>query len=202
MKHLTHTVETNGVVVDLIVDARRLVSESGRLAITWRSAAACARGRLRPDGYVMIECGGNAQGFFLEYDRGTESRRDYRRKLAAYHEYAANGRFRQDYEGFPAVLIVSVSDVAEQRIAEAARAVAVRRDHRLTVLLMTEWRLRRDPRNPDGWFGPIWRKAGFGPEVRQYWAPQFPRQGAEACGSRDHTLMGRPRMFHWVGRVP
>jgi hypothetical protein len=166
IKHLAHTVEANGVCVDLIMDARRLVLESGRVAITWRSAAACTRGTLRPDGYVMIECDGNAQGFFLEYDRGTESRRDYRRKLAAYHEYAADGRFWQDYEGFPSVLIVTMTDVAEHRIADAARAVAVGRDRRLPVLLTTEWRLRRDPRNPDGWFGPIWRAAESGPEVR------------------------------------
>jgi hypothetical protein len=150
----------------------------------------------------MIECDGNARGFFLEYDRGTESRRDYRRKLAAYHEYAASGRFRRDYEGFPDVLVVSVSNRAEQRIAEAARAVAVGRDQRLSVLLTTEWRLRRDPRNPDGWFGSIWRKAEFGPDVRQCWAPEFRRQSAEACGSTDRALVGQHLMLDRVGRAP
>jgi hypothetical protein len=50
----------------------------------WRSAAACARGRFRPDGYGCYRRGGSRFGFFLEYDRGTERPGDYAAKLAAY----------------------------------------------------------------------------------------------------------------------
>jgi hypothetical protein len=152
--HLTHTVEANGVFVDLIVSARTLERDVGRVAVTWRSAAACARGALRPDGYVMIDDGTDSFGFFLEYDRGTESARDYRRKLSAYYRYYETGRFSQDYEGFPTVLIVTTGPGSEGRLAAAVRAVSLGRPTALPFLLtLTGWLRGPTARLSE----PIWR---------------------------------------------
>ena len=37
--------------------------------LEWRGAAACAHGRLRPDGYGLVRLGQRQHGFFLEFDR-------------------------------------------------------------------------------------------------------------------------------------
>ena len=78
----------------------------------WRSAAACARGGFRPDGYGCYRRDGVRYGFFLEYDRGTERAREYAAKLRAYYRYRA-GRADRDYAGFPALLVVTTSKRAD-----------------------------------------------------------------------------------------
>ena len=92
--NLSHTLGADGVFVHLIETARR-ASALGRddALLEWRNAAACGRGHLRPDGYGIYRRGGRLYGFFLEYDQGTMSVRDYLAKFAAYHEYLASGRF-------------------------------------------------------------------------------------------------------------
>src|SRR5438874_8161073 len=39
-----------------------------------------------------------AHGFFLEYDRGTESRRQYGAKFRAYYRYRVSGQAQRDYD--------------------------------------------------------------------------------------------------------
>ena len=47
-----HTLGENAFFVDLAAEAARVTSHGGDEALVeWRSAAACARGRFRPDGY-------------------------------------------------------------------------------------------------------------------------------------------------------
>jgi len=174
LKHVRHTIEANGICIDLLLAALRLPwSNGGDSVATWRSAAACARGALRPDSYVMIDQGQTSFGFFLEYDRGTESGRDYRRKFGAYHRYAETGRFARDYEGFPIVLFVTNSPGAEKRIAEAGCAASVGQAVALPFLLSMVGLIR----GPEGPFGPIWRVPAD--TMRQSWplprgVPQHP----------------------------
>src|SRR5581483_8584310 len=119
---------------------------------------ACSRRHVRPDGYGIYRGAGRLYGFFLEYDRGTMSARDYREKFAAYYAYWASRRFERDYDGFPTILVVAVNDPAEKRIAAVVKAPAVGRAAELPVLLTAEWRISGDPTNPNGLLGPVWRE--------------------------------------------
>jgi hypothetical protein len=125
----------------------------------WRNALACARGRVRPDGYGVLRLGRRRHGFFLEYDRGTAHAGDYRAKLAAYDTYRDTGRFTRDYEGFPTILLVTTDTAIENRIAGYART-ATGRGAPPALFLTTEWRYRGArgrPGDPEGPLGPIWR---------------------------------------------
>ena len=100
---------------------------AGRAAlVVWRNAVACARGRVRPDGYGVLRLDGRRYGFFLEYDRGTQDAAAYRRKLAPTTPTATAGRSPRDYAGFPALLLVTTDTDAENRIAGYAGAAAAR----------------------------------------------------------------------------
>jgi len=73
IRHIQHTLGANAFFVDLAAAAMHVTSRGGDEALVeWRSAAACARGRFRPDGYGCYRRGPWRFGFFLEYDRGTE----------------------------------------------------------------------------------------------------------------------------------
>lgn len=148
---LAHTLGTDEVFLALFRSCRR--TGPGTALVEWRNAVACARGRVRPDGYGLVRRGGRLFGFFLEYDRGTMRHRDYGRKFGAYHRYRERGLYANDYEGFPAILMVTVT-AAEGRIAEAAIATHVGRGIHLPILLTTRERLDREPL---GILGPVWR---------------------------------------------
>jgi DNA-binding MarR family transcriptional regulator len=151
--HLSHTIGANAVFVAL-ADAARAVRQRGGDDVLeeWRSAAACARGRFRPDGYGCYRRGGVRHGFFLEFDRSTERPREYAAKLRAYYRYRAS-RAAGDYAGFPVMLVVTTSKRAEATIAEQARIAAyLREGRRLEVLIATTERIAAA-----GILGPIWR---------------------------------------------
>ncbi|HZU05153.1 MAG TPA: replication-relaxation family protein [Chloroflexota bacterium] len=159
LQNLDHTLGVNAVFVSLHRTAQALVrAGSDDAVLEWRSAAACSRGRVRPDGYGIYRHRGEVYGFFLEYDRGTMSGRDYRQKFTAYLDYRASGRYEQDYDGFPTILVVTTNPAAEERIARAVRASGIGWAVRLRVLLTCDWRINRDPANLRGLLGPIWRE--------------------------------------------
>jgi hypothetical protein len=161
LRTLPHTRGVNALFVGLCRTARTLATTGLNDALLeWRSAAACSRGRVRPDGYGVYQHRGEAYGFFLEYDRGTMSGRDYRAKFAAYSRYRASGRYDQDYAGFPTVLVVTAEPAAEERIARALRAVSLAWPARLPVLLTCAWRIEHTSAYGSGWLGAIWREAG------------------------------------------
>lgn len=133
--------------------------------VEWRNAAACARKWFRPDGYVAYRRGDGHHAAFVEYDRGTMGPRDWAQKLAAYFAYRDSGRYRPDYAGFPATLIVvaieGTDEAADREVASEAtiagvlRTLAVGRTP-LPALLTTATRLAADPAGP---LGPVWREA-------------------------------------------
>jgi hypothetical protein len=167
---LAHTRGTYAVFLSLLRLAQQRRRAGGDDALrVWRNAQAISRGYFRPDGYGQYQQDGRWWGFFVEYDRGTENRRDYLKKLNAYYEYRHSERFHTDYGGFPAVLFVTTSAAAEERIARAAR-IAVRQPNRdgsyrretapLLLYLTTEARYGGDGATsapPDGLLAPIWR---------------------------------------------
>lgn len=156
LKHPAHTLEADDVFVRLIATARRRAAAGwDDVLVEWRSAAACYRRPVRPDGYGIYRHAGRLYGFFLEYDRGTMSARDYLQKFAAYYAYWASGRYERDYDGFPTILVITADTAAEDRIARAAQAAAVGRGPTLPLVLTCRWRIE-DARNPAGLLGPIW----------------------------------------------
>lgn len=177
LANLAHTIGADAMFVSLVCVAKKLAAlGSDDALVEWRNAAACSRRYLRPDGYGLYRHAGRLYGFFLEYDRGTMSARDYHAKFAAYHGYMASGRFERDYDGFPTILVVTAGNSAEERIARAARAAAVGRGGRLPILLTCEWRIHAS-RNPYGLLAPIWREPDAGFDERRLWplnAPSVP----------------------------
>ena len=166
---LTHTLGADAIFVSLVCMVKKLAAlGSDDALVEWRNAVACSRGHLRPDGYGPYRHAGQLYGFFLEYDRGTMSARDYLAKFAAYYEYRASGRFERDYQGFPTVLVVTSDNSVEEHIARAVRTATVGRGPALPLLLTCGWRLA-DPRNPYGLLGLVWREADAAFHDRRFW---------------------------------
>lgn len=156
-----HTLGTDETFLALRRACRR--TGTGTALVEWRNAAACARGRVRPDGYGLLRRGGRLFGFFLEYDRGTMRHGNYVRKFGAYHRYRERGLYAGDYEGFPVILVVTIP-AAEGRIAAAVLDTGIGRDGPLPVLLTTRERLDGGPL---GILGPVWRIPAD--DVRRHW---------------------------------
>jgi hypothetical protein len=186
LRHIRHTLGGNAFFVALAAAAthvsRRGVDEA---LVEWRSAAACARGRFRPDGYGCYRRGASRYGFFLEYDRGTERLRQYAAKLATYYRYRDSGAYLRDYQSFPTLLVVTTSAAAETRLAHQAHLA---QEHYgtapLRVFLTTTARIDA---YSEGVLGPIWRAPGLDAWAerlaRVRWLPGLPR--APAAKARD-----------------
>jgi hypothetical protein len=155
---LAHTIGVDDIFISLIrTRSHPAATGCDDGLVAWQNAAACSRRHLRPDGYGIYRRRGQLYGLFLEYDRGTMSARDYQRKFGAYSAYWTSGRFERDYDGFPTILVVTIDDAAEERIASAARTASIGHAVAPPVLLTCQWRID-DPRNAAGLLGPIWRE--------------------------------------------
>jgi Replication-relaxation len=174
LRHLHHTLGANAFFVDLAAAATRVSSRGGDEALLeWRSAAACAHGRFRPDGYGCYRRGPWRFGFFLEFDRGTERSRHYAGKLAMYYRHRDSGAYKRDYQSFPSLLFVTTSDAAEARFAQQARlAHEHHANAALSIFLTTSSLIEACP---DGALGLIWRTAAApwaDRPARICWLPQ------------------------------
>jgi hypothetical protein len=155
LANLAHTLGADAVFAAIARAAR--TRRDGLLA-EWRNAAACAHGRVRPDGYGLLRLGRREYGFFLEFDRGTVRPAALRAKFAAYHRYRASARAVRDYDGFPTILVVTHGPGAENRVADAVLAADGGQAAPLGVLITTAELLARVD---GGLFGPIWRTPGY-----------------------------------------
>jgi hypothetical protein len=174
---LAHTLGVNAVFVAFATAACAVRRAGGSDdLVEWRGAAACERNYCKPDGYGCYVRNGVEHGFFLEYDRGTESTRTYLAKFRAYYRYRDSRQADRDYNGFPPVLFVTTQLHAEERIADAAnRAWFLRGTEPLAVLITTTSRITSDPQ---GILGRIWRRPGqigaTADDEREYWLPAGP----------------------------
>jgi hypothetical protein len=187
LRTLAHTLGANAVFVAFAIaaDAARRQGGTDRLA-DWRAAAACERRRCKPDGYGSFVRNEVAYGFLLEYDRGTESARNYVAKFRAYYWYRDSGRAACDYDGFPTLLFVTTAARAEQRIAEQAyRAWRIRESPPLPILITTTDRIAA---HSEGILGPIWRTPAS--PVVVYWLSGGPPRGLYGAG-REPVLTPR-----------
>jgi hypothetical protein len=121
LRTLAHTVGANAVFVAFAsAAARARAAGQNDQFVEWRSAAACERGRCKPDGYGCYVRNDVEYGFFLEYDRGTESHRKYVAKFHAYYQYRDSGQAERHYQGFrPSRISFSASRIgaSSQRVA-------------------------------------------------------------------------------------
>jgi hypothetical protein len=154
-KHLKHTLGADDVFA-LVARAAAAHPVGGAL-VEWRAAAACARGRFRPDGYGLVRLGHEQHGFFLEFDRGTMRADRLRAKFVAYYRYRSSRHARDSFAGFPVLLIVTAGVGAELRLVRALRAVDLGQNPGLSALLTTTGFLKSAGGGP---LGPIWRTAG------------------------------------------
>ena len=152
--HLDHTVGADAVFGVL---ARAARSQRDGALVEWRNAAACADGRLRPDGYGVLRLGQRYYGFFLEFDRGTVRPAPLRAKFAAYHRYLASARAARDFDGPPSILVVTAGPAAEDRVYDAVLAAEVGQPRRLPLLLTTMSLLTTAEHGP---FDCVWRMPG------------------------------------------
>jgi hypothetical protein len=155
MSHLAHTLGADAVFGAIARAARR----NGGALIEWRNTAACAHGRLRPDGYGLLRLGRQEYGFFLEFDRGTVRPGALRAKFAAYQRYRASARAAWEYQGFPTILVVTSGPGAEERLAQAIQAADVGHAVPLPVLLTTVGHIET---HQEGFLGAVWRTAESG----------------------------------------
>lgn len=165
LAHLPHTLGADAVFAGLAKAARR--HPGGGALVEWRGPAACAHGRLRPDGYGLVRLGQQQHGFFLEFDRGSMRPARLRAKFLAYHRYRASAHAARAYNGFPVVLVVTTGPGPEQRVTQALRAADVGQGMALPVLVTTVGLLDAVASGP---LGPVWRTA-TDPARRRAWSP-------------------------------
>jgi hypothetical protein len=161
---LAHAAHTRGVDRVFATVARAARFQRNGALLEWRNAAACARGRMRPDGYGLLRLGRREHGFFLEFDRGTVHPAALRAKFAAYQRYVAGMWASRDYDGFPTILVVTTGPGSEQRIVDAVRAAAAGRWSQLAVRVTTVGWIENDSHGP---FGSIWLDPDHG--MRRSW---------------------------------
>jgi hypothetical protein len=152
LAHLPHTLGADAIFAMLARAAQ--IAPGGGALLEWRSAAACAHGRLRPDGYGLLRLGHQQHGFFLEFDRGSMRPGRLRAKFAAYHRYRGSAHAARADTGFPDILVVTTARGAEERVARAAREAAIGQPILLPILLTTTGWIEAQP---EGLLGPIWR---------------------------------------------
>jgi hypothetical protein len=165
LAHLSHTLGADAVFARIACAA--CTQRGGGALVEWRSAAACAHGRLRPDGYGLVRLGQQQHGFFLEFDRGSMRAARLRAKFLAYHRYRASAHATRAYDGVPIVLVVTTGPGPEQRVAQALRSADVGQATALPALVTT---LRFFDATTDGPLGPIWRTA-VDAARRRAWSP-------------------------------
>ncbi len=120
---IAHALQVTDMYVDL-VEARR----AGRIDLfdfqgepaCWRGfhRAGGARATLKPDARICVVDGEEERHFFVEVDRGTESRSAIVRKLDTYRGYRASGREQATAGLFPWVLFVVPGSARERTIRE------------------------------------------------------------------------------------
>ncbi len=162
LANLAHTLGADVVFATIARAAR--TRRDGAL-VEWRNAAACAYGRLRPDGYGILRLGRHEYGFFLEFDRGTVRSAPLRAKFGAYHRYLASARAARDFDGPPSILVVTAGPGAEDRVVDAVLAADVGQQRRLPLLVTTVGLLATAEEGP---FDAVWRTPGIRGD-RQRW---------------------------------
>ena len=177
-RNLEHTIGVNVCFARLTRDARRAGHDAPHW---WSEAEATQRFRhldrtywIRPDGAGIYYLKERRVPFLLEYDRGTMRRRDYLRKLAGIAAYFDGEHYEAFFRAQPTVLVVAEHDSGEERFASVVRDACQQFEVELPMLFTTRWRFERNPRNPAGTLGPVWRT--FDSPGRGCWLGEIERE--------------------------
>lgn len=81
--------------------------------------------------------------FYLEADRGTQSPKTFRKKVSRYEELLRSGKYKQDFERFPYVLVIT--SAGEGRILALAEAILAAKKTPITFMLADFEAFSRDP---------------------------------------------------------
>ena len=118
---LEHQLRINAVYLLLM---RQVIPLPGVRVLQWRSFShpVSSTVRLIPDGYVELDTPLGVRAWFLEMDRGTESRRTWLAKTHAYMRFAVSGAFTTQFgQGQFGVLVIAPS---ERRVHSLRTALA------------------------------------------------------------------------------
>lgn len=143
--HSAHQLEVNEIYCTL--KYRKLPRDAN--FIRWIGFQKPVHGTLTPDGYAEMAELGKIQAFFLEVDRGTETRGVWLAKVQAYLAYAASGSFAIQF-GQPQFRTLTVAH-SESRLTSL----------RLTTATLTEQIFRfatSDRIKRQTFWGNIWQK--------------------------------------------
>jgi len=192
LANVAHTLGCDALFVGLYRVAEQL-RECGTddAVLEWQNGTACSRRHLRPDGYGRYYREGYIYDFYLEYDRATMSSQGYYHKFQAYYDYWNRLRLYRNQYRFPRVLVVTVSDSAEERIARVAHSAALGQYAPLPLLLTCQWRVDENVNRP-GLLGPIWREVDAEADDRHYWIPPCLDRASE-----DRALAGPRPPAEW-----
>jgi hypothetical protein len=96
----------------------------GHCLATWRPEhwVRTKAAEIKPDGFGRYLHPEGAGEFYLEYDRATEARGAFTRKLEGYLRLAAGWTQEQDLTGFPNVLVLVPEEEREGEVATAFRS--------------------------------------------------------------------------------
>jgi len=120
-----------------------------------------------PDGMGILRLDKAALGFFLEWDRGTETPAIVGHKVKHYIDYLRNpDAWRGQFSRFPVVLIATTTEARVEKIlVEAQRRLQLLSgDESLTVLVTTHEALSQQ-----GVLNPVWHKAGATEKIDLAW---------------------------------
>jgi len=147
IRHVAHADGANQFFIDLLVHARR--HPDNRLTRWWGAArtASAMGGSLRPDGHGVWREGQREVAFFLEFDTGTETRRQLAAKLPRYRDKRLRGG-----PDWPVLLWLPT----------AAREAGVHDYLAGSGAGVTVATAARDAAAPHGPAGPVWRLIGNG----------------------------------------
>lgn len=112
------------------------------------------RWTLAPDASGLYRIGDQLYEFFLEIDRGTESRPRLARKLSNYYTYWKSGEFRREGSSMPRLLIV----VPDEGRARAMRAVIVDGASLYGCDPLPAWIAVKEALDSRGPGAPVWRE--------------------------------------------
>jgi hypothetical protein len=160
LRNMEHTMGADVVFAQIAQAARQLGGELSE----WRNAGGCAQGRMRPDGYGVVRLRRRDYGFFLEYDRGTVRGRALRAKFSAYARVFTSARAAGEYDGIPAVLVVTTGPGAEARILSSIECASIGYVGMVPIFVTTVGWIANEPLGP---LGPVWRRPAG--RSRQSW---------------------------------
>ena len=166
--------------------------------LAWRNGSAASRGaHFHPDGYGVYRRRERAWPFYLECDRGTERAARYLGKFASYARWREERRCAREHLVFPTVLVVTVTDAAEELIAASALRAGAGYGAPLPLLITTAARVNAAA---EGLLGAVWHEATGDGRDRRFWVRPVDLGHGRRPGGTIGRAPWQPRRVGDTGR--